>query len=223
MAARMLAPKAPNRSWELERGEVQWLVWQLCHRQALLSVEPSKDELEEWWWKCQTFRVSALISAIEQQLESSWNGHSWAHCQQKTGPDIRPGQHDWRPPFRALHLLEHLRTKPCAAEVTKVSLRKLQPLLAFLQGELPQFYGVTTRLLFFEPGPSRSQKKLAVDEPVPSERPPAQEENSPSSTAPGEDTSEADSDSPPQSEDPLPRIPQSQIPLCISRICAKPL
>lgn len=26
-------------------------------------------------------------------------------------------------------------------QVTKVSLRKLQPLLAFLQGELPQFYG----------------------------------------------------------------------------------
>eukprot|EP00435_Cladocopium_sp_Y103_P022894 s2039_g5.t1 len=189
-AARTLAPQAFTRQVaplprlaDNQQSETRWFVWQLCQRYRDNAVEPSEKELEEWWARCCDFKPCVVVQAVEHQLQTSWNG-----------------QHDWRPPFRALHLLEFLRVQESTAKVAREAIQRLRPLLMFLRVELPQFCGVTTRLLFFD---------QEQDESLPLERLQGSRTSSNSSIA------EHESDSQPESEQPLPALPQSKT-ICVA-------
>lgn len=175
-----------------EQGEVRWLVWQICHRIPRLTVEPSQKELEEWWSKCRHFEPTTVVQVIEHQLQMSWNG-----------------QYDWRQPYRAFHFLEYLLRQASAVQATREAVQRLQPLLLFLRVEVPEFCGVTTRLLFFPPKPcsQRPPASLAVDEPIQG----VSSADSCSAVSTFDDISELESDSQPEKEQPLPPIPPSRI------------
>eukprot|EP00434_Breviolum_minutum_P025374 symbB.v1.2.022418.t1/scaffold1989.1/size93477/6 len=185
-----------------DASEARWLVWQMCQRYHHHALEPNDTELKEWWGICCVLKPISVVQAIEHQLQMSWNG-----------------QHDWRPPYRALHLLEYLHRQAATANAAREAVQKIRPLLIFLRAELPQFCGVTTRLLFFQPllcghrhRHDQRLPKLAVDEPI---SPEGHQGSSPSSLS--NEISEFESDSQPETEQPLPTIPQSKIPVCIAR------
>lgn len=108
-----------------------WEVKQFCENYSQISIEPSLDELEKMWSRCENCEASELTAGINDLL-ASWGSS---------------GDLDWQPRLRALLLLEYLCGQPRAAEAAEAAAGKLEPMLLFVSSEVPQCKNVAYRLL----------------------------------------------------------------------------
>eukprot|EP00913_Durusdinium_trenchii_P010154 g9521.t1 len=148
----------------------------------------------------------AQTTSLAEQGEVRWL--VWQICHRIPRLTVEPSQKELEEWWSKCRHFEPT-TVASAVQATREAVQRLQPLLLFLRVEVPEFCGVTTRLLFFPPKPcsQRPPASLAVDEPIQG----VSSADSCSAVSTFDDISELESDSQPEKEQPLPPIPPSRI------------